>query len=44
MATDRALELLQNSEFTVKVLRLPQRLVDGHYVKQAADDFIKYQG
>ena len=44
MATDRALELLQNSEFTVKVLRLPQRLVDGHYVKQDADDFIKYQG
>ena len=44
MATDRALELLQNSEFTVKVLRLPQRLMDGHYVKQDADDFIKYQG
>ena len=44
MATDRALELLQNSESTVKVLRLPQRLVDGHYVKQDADDFIKYQG
>ena len=44
MATDRALELLQNREFTVKVLRLPQRLVDGHYVKQDADDFIKYQG
>ena len=44
MATDRALELLQNSEFTVKVLRLPQRLVDGRYVKQDADDFIKYQG
>ena len=44
MATDRALELLQNSEFTVKVLRLPQRFVDGHYVKQDADDFIKYQG
>ena len=44
MATDRALELLRNSEFTVKVLRLPQRLVDGNYVKQDADDFIKYQG
>ena len=44
MATDRALELLQNSEFTVKVLRLPQRFVDGHYVKQDADDCIKYQG
>lgn len=44
MATDRALELLQNTEFTVRVLRLPQRLVDGAYVKQDADDFIKYQG
>ena len=44
MATDRALELLQNTEFTVRVLRLPQRLVDGNYVKQDADDFIKYQG
>ncbi len=44
MATDRALELLQNSEFTVRVLRLPQRLADGKYVKQDADDFIKYQG
>ena len=44
MATERALELLRNSEFTVRVLRLPQRLVDGQYVKQDADDFIKYQG
>ena len=44
MATDRALELLENTEFKVKVLRLPQRLVDGNYVKQDADDFIKYQG
>ena len=44
MATDRALELLENTEFKVKVLRLPQRLVDGQYVKQDADDFIKYQG
>ena len=44
MATDRALELLRNSEFTVRVLRLPQRLADGKYVKQDADDFIKYQG
>ena len=44
MATDRALELLRNTEFTVRVLRLPQRLADGKYVKQDADDFIKYQG
>ena len=44
MATDRALELLRNTDFTVRVLRLPQRLVDGKYVKQDADDFIKYQG
>ena len=39
-----ALELLENTEFKVKVLRLPQRLVDGQYVKQDADDFIKFQG
>ena len=32
MATDRALELLRNTEFTVRVLRLPQRLADGKYV------------
>ncbi len=44
LATERALQLLQNSEFSVKVLRLPRRLVDGEYVKQDADDFIKYQG
>ena len=36
--------LLNNSEFTVKVLQLPRRLVDGEYVKQDADDFIKFQG
>ena len=44
LATDSAVELLRNTEFKVKVLRLPQRLVDGNYVKQDADDFIKYQG
>ena len=44
LATARALEILDNSEFSVKVLRLPQRLVDGQYVKQDADDFIKFQG
>ena len=43
-ATRRALELLNNSEFSVKVLQLPRRLVDGEYIKQDADDFIKLQG
>ncbi len=44
LATARALEILDNSEFSVKVLQLPRRLVDGQYVKQDADDFIKFQG
>ena len=44
LATQRALEILNNSEFSVKVLRLPRRMVDGEAVKQDADDFIKYQG
>ncbi len=44
IATERALQILQNSEFTVRVLRLPRRLADGEYVKQDADDFIKFQG
>lgn len=44
LATKRALEILQNSEFTVRVLQLPRRLVDGEYIKQDADDFIKFQG
>ena len=44
IATERALQILQNSEFTVRVLHLPRRLVDGEYVKQDADDFIKFQG
>ena len=44
LATQRALELLNGSEFSVKVLQLPRRLVDGEYVKQDADDFIKFQG
>ena len=44
LATERALELLNNTEFTVRVLKLPRRLVDGEYVKQDADDFIKFQG
>ena len=44
LATQRALEILNNSEFSVRVLRLPRRLADGVYVKQDADDFIKFQG
>lgn len=44
IATERALQILNDSEFSVKVLQLPRRLVDGEYVKQDADDFIKFQG
>ena len=44
LATERALEMLNNTEFSVRVLKLPRRLVDGEYVKQDADDFIKFQG
>ena len=43
-ATERALQLLNNSEFTVKVLKLPNRMVDGQPKKQDADDFIKNHG
>ncbi len=43
-ATERALQILNGSEFSVKVLQLPRRLVDGAYVKQDPDDFIKFQG
>ena len=44
IATERALQILNGSEFNVKVLQLPRRLVDGEYVKQDSDDFIKFQG
>jgi DNA primase len=45
IATERALGLLNNSEFTVRVLQLPRRRTeDGQLVKQDADDFIKFQG
>ena len=44
LATQRALELLNNSEFGVKVLKLPNRMVDGKPTKQDADDFIKNYG
>ncbi len=43
-ATERALDILKNSEFTVKVLKLPDRIVDGQAVKIDADDFIKLHG
>ena len=44
IATERALQILNNSEFSVKVLQLPRRFVDGESIKQDADDFIKFQG
>ena len=45
VATERALQLLNGSEFSVKVLQLPRRRAeDGELVKQDADDFIKNQG
>ena len=44
LATQRALDILKNSEFNARVLQLPRRLVDGQYIKQDADDFIKFQG
>lgn len=43
-ATQKALTLLRDTDFNVRVLELPKRLVDGQYVKQDADDFIKFQG
>lgn len=43
-ATEKAIALLENTEFTVRVLQLPRRLQDGEYVKQDVDDFIKLQG
>lgn len=45
IATERALQILNNSEFSVRVLQLPRRRAEnGELVKQDADDFIKYQG
>ena len=43
-ATERALDILKDSEFSVKVLKLPDRIVDGAAVKIDADDFIKLHG
>lgn len=44
MATERALDILKNSELEVKVLKLPNKTVDGKKVKQDADDFVKKYG
>ena len=44
MATQRALELLDHSDFTVRVLKLPNKIVDGKPEKQDPDDFIKAYG
>ena len=44
LATERVISMLENSEFTVRVLQLPRRLVDGEYIKQDVDDFIKLHG
>lgn len=45
IATERALQILNNSEFAVRVLQLPNRkLEDGTMGKQDADDFIKNVG
>ena len=43
-ATEKALDILKDSEFSVKVLKLPDRVVDGKAVKIDADDFIKLHG
>ena len=44
-ATEKALQLLNNSEFTVRVLQLPRRRTeDGELVKQDPDDYLKYHG
>ncbi len=44
LATQKAIALLENSEFSVRVLQLPRLLQDGEYVKQDVDDFIKRYG
>lgn len=44
LATQKNIELLKDSEFTVRILQLPRRLADGEYIKQDVDDFIKFQG
>jgi DNA primase len=43
-ATDRALGILRNSEFSVKVINLPNKIVDGKKMKLDVDDYIKAYG
>lgn len=43
-ATSRAIDLLKNSEFSVKVLHLPDRIVDGKQIKIDADDYVNLYG
>ena len=43
-ATEKALDLLKNSELSVRVLKLPDRIVDGQAVKVDADDFVRSKG
>ncbi len=43
-ATQKALALLSDTDFHVKVLELPNKIVDGQPIKQDADDFIKNYG
>lgn len=43
-ATERSLDLLKDSELTVKVLKLPDRVVNGVATKVDADDFIRMNG
>ncbi|MBR4211326.1 MAG: DNA primase, partial [Oscillibacter sp.] len=45
IATARALELLRDAGFTVRILQLPRRRTEsGELVKQDPDDYIKFQG
>lgn len=44
-ATQRAMTVLRDSDFSVRVLQLPRRKTEsGELVKQDPDDFIKFQG
>lgn len=44
-ATQRAMTVLRDSDFSVRVLQLPRRRTpEGELVKQDPDDFIKFQG
>lgn len=44
-ATQRAMTVLRDTDFNVRVLQLPRRRTpEGELVKQDPDDFIKYQG